>query len=320
MPRRRAPVPWVPVAMAPETVWRSMSPRFGSARPSAWRAGFSSCRGVPAATRTRRGSRSTPVIPRSPSRVSRTPSVATSGVNEWPGPRRAGPEPGRGGRAHGRHDVVDGGGPHDRARACASTLPAQLVHVPRSTRPSEVLPLAAVGGDGVDELAAARRGARCRTARAARRPWRRASTPGRRGTSPSASEPRSGVWTSPAASVRRRASAAAHRRGHPGPARLAARDVAAAERRHHARRAGRRTTGSAKAIAGRGREVVVAVEERRPVQARPGGELGDDRVAAEPVQAAGAAGVDEAQVGLGPHGVDDRRPAARARSRSRPAP
>ena len=58
MPWRRVPVPWVPVAMAPLIVCRSMSPRFGRASPSACSAGLSTCSGVPASTRTRRRSRS----------------------------------------------------------------------------------------------------------------------------------------------------------------------------------------------------------------------------------------------------------------------
>ena len=44
----------------------------------------------------------------------------------------------------------------------------------------EGLALAAVGRDGVDDLAALRRGARRRSARTARPPWRGGTTPGRR--------------------------------------------------------------------------------------------------------------------------------------------
>ena len=86
MPWRRVPVPWVPVAIAPLIVCRSMSPRFGRASPSACSAGLSTCSGVPASTRTRRRSRSIPSTPLSRSTCSSSPSVATSGVNEWPDP------------------------------------------------------------------------------------------------------------------------------------------------------------------------------------------------------------------------------------------
>ncbi|SKS12259.1 Uncharacterised protein [Mycobacteroides abscessus subsp. abscessus] len=47
------PVPWVPVAAAPASVWTSMSPRLGSASPCRNNVRFSSCRLIPACTRTR---------------------------------------------------------------------------------------------------------------------------------------------------------------------------------------------------------------------------------------------------------------------------
>ena len=64
----------------------------------------------------------------------------------------------------------------------------------------ERLALAAIGRDGVDDLAAGDRGARRRSARTARPPWRGGTTRGRRSAAPAAALPMSGVWTSPAPS------------------------------------------------------------------------------------------------------------------------
>ena len=49
MLRSLAPVPWVPVEIAPAIVWRSMSPRFSIASPSPCSSSLSSARTVPAA-------------------------------------------------------------------------------------------------------------------------------------------------------------------------------------------------------------------------------------------------------------------------------
>ena len=129
----------------------------------------------------------------------------------------------------------------------------------------EGLALAAVGRDGVDDLAAARPGARRRSARTARPPWRGGTTRGRR----------------PAAPRRRRAAASAPRRRPRGASSLrpggqdrarqpvapARRPTPGSRRRARWRRAptGLRTTGSANSAAGRGRERAVGVEQRRPV-------------------------------------------------------
>ena len=53
MPPNRAPVPWVPVEMAPEIDWRSMSPRFSIARPYGASSAGTWCRRVPASSVTR---------------------------------------------------------------------------------------------------------------------------------------------------------------------------------------------------------------------------------------------------------------------------
>lgn len=83
-PPKPAPVPWVPVAMAPATVWASMSPRFSMARPC-WASSADSSRSrVPARTVTSR-----PAIesrPVSRSGRSSTPSVSAAPVNECPDP------------------------------------------------------------------------------------------------------------------------------------------------------------------------------------------------------------------------------------------
>ena len=49
-PCRRSPVPWVPVAIAPASLCRSMSPRLGRAQPKAASSALSTCSGVPART------------------------------------------------------------------------------------------------------------------------------------------------------------------------------------------------------------------------------------------------------------------------------
>ena len=88
-PRRcasRAPVPWVPVAIEPASVWRSMSPRFSNASPRSSRRRLSSPRTIPASTLTRPASRSTESTRSSRSQRTMTPSVSAISVNEWPEP------------------------------------------------------------------------------------------------------------------------------------------------------------------------------------------------------------------------------------------
>ena len=81
-----APVPWVPVEIAPATVWRSMSPRFSIARPRRSSSSLTSARIAPAPTLTspEEGSASmTP--PRAPMSII-VPSVIAASVKEWPEP------------------------------------------------------------------------------------------------------------------------------------------------------------------------------------------------------------------------------------------
>ena len=82
----RAPVPCVPVAVAPASDWLSMSPRFGSARPCACNRVLRSRKVIPASTRTRPLIRSTATMRFSRSSETRTPSVSTASVNECPDP------------------------------------------------------------------------------------------------------------------------------------------------------------------------------------------------------------------------------------------
>ena len=304
MPWSRVPVPWVPVAIAPLIVCRSMSPRFGRARPSAWSAGLSTCSGVPASTRTRRRSRSTPMTPLSPPRRSSMPSVATSGVKECPEPatrtrsrRAAAPA-----SASTTPSVVS---TSTTSAGVAVTLPPQFRHsFTRSSFPHR-------GTTGPTRRARPRRrGARRRTARAAHPPSPLASTPGHRAGCRPRPAPAAGVCTSPAASVRRSEWSSCTGEGtrdHPG---CAAGDVAPAERRDVP---GRRPAHDGQGEGHRRprREVVVAVEERRPVEPGAGGHLGDDRVPPEQVEASGPAGVDEAQRGLAAHGIHDGAPSLR---------
>ena len=81
-----SPVPWVPVEIAPATVWRSMSPRFSIARPRRWSSWLSSARMVPAPTRTSPLAGSASITPlRAPMSII-VPSVSAASVNEWPEP------------------------------------------------------------------------------------------------------------------------------------------------------------------------------------------------------------------------------------------
>jgi hypothetical protein len=82
MLRRRAPVPWVPVEIAPEIVCRSMSPRFSIARPSPASSSFSSASTVPPATLTKPEPGSASITPLSAPRSIIVPSVIAASVKE----------------------------------------------------------------------------------------------------------------------------------------------------------------------------------------------------------------------------------------------
>ena len=86
MLRSRAPVPCVPVEIAPAIVWRSMSPRFSIASPSRASSSLRSARTVPAPTSTRPEPGSASSTPRSASTATIVPSVIAVSVNEWPEP------------------------------------------------------------------------------------------------------------------------------------------------------------------------------------------------------------------------------------------
>ena len=86
MLRSPAPVPCVPVEIAPATVWTSMSPRFSSARPMPQRCSFRACNEIPASTRTRPVSRSASSTRSRRSIATITPSVSAASVNECPVP------------------------------------------------------------------------------------------------------------------------------------------------------------------------------------------------------------------------------------------
>ncbi len=84
--RSFAPVPWVPVEIAPEIVCRSMSPRFSIARPSRASSSLRSARTVPPPTLTRPDPRSASNTPASAPTSTIVPSVRAASVNEWPEP------------------------------------------------------------------------------------------------------------------------------------------------------------------------------------------------------------------------------------------
>ena len=69
-----------------------------------------------------------------------------------------------------------------------------------------------------------------------------------------------------------------------------------------------RTIGSAKPAAGVRREAAVVVEEGGSVEARAGGDLGHRVLGGGQLEAAGAAAVDDLQLGELAHRGDDRRP------------
>lgn len=84
--RSRAPVPCVPVAVAPAIDCAPMSPRFSNARPWSHIAPASSPSVIPASTRTWPLARSTSTMRRMFSSVRSVPSVRTASVKECPAP------------------------------------------------------------------------------------------------------------------------------------------------------------------------------------------------------------------------------------------
>ena len=86
MLRSLAPVPWVPVEIAPAIVWRSMSPRFSIASPSRASSSLRSASTVPAPTLTRPEPGSASITPRSASIRTIVPSVIAASVKECPEP------------------------------------------------------------------------------------------------------------------------------------------------------------------------------------------------------------------------------------------
>jgi hypothetical protein len=86
MLRSLAPVPWVPVAIAPAIVWRSISPRFSIARPSRASSSLRSASTVPAPTSTRPEAGSASSTPLSDSTRTIVPSVIAASVKECPEP------------------------------------------------------------------------------------------------------------------------------------------------------------------------------------------------------------------------------------------
>ena len=81
-----APVPCVPVEIAPEIVCTSMSPRFGIASPMSASASLSSRSRVPAPTVTSRFDRSAVRMPVKADMSRRMPDVTAAPVNECPAP------------------------------------------------------------------------------------------------------------------------------------------------------------------------------------------------------------------------------------------
>src|SRR5450755_1733120 len=83
---KRAPVPCVPVLIAPAMLWLSISPRFSCASPCAKSASPSSLSRVPPQTVTVPASLSMDSIPCRLSSEISTSSVSTRGTKEWPAP------------------------------------------------------------------------------------------------------------------------------------------------------------------------------------------------------------------------------------------
>ena len=122
-PPNRAPVPWVPVASAPATVCRSMSPRLVSDQPRPHELG------VQPVQRNARADGDQPVVadldrPASPPQVSWTSSGRPMPVNEWPLPigRTRRPAARRLGQDGG--DLVGRAGLHDLGRRRARCRPS----------------------------------------------------------------------------------------------------------------------------------------------------------------------------------------------------
>ena len=86
-PRKRAPVPWVPVEVAPAMVCRSMSPMFSSARPCGSSSAGSWYRFVPAPSvdAVPRGVDVQQPVDRADVDAAR-PTVAAMSVKLWPAP------------------------------------------------------------------------------------------------------------------------------------------------------------------------------------------------------------------------------------------
>ena len=160
--------------------WRRRSSagrcRRGWAAPAraACSAGLSTCSGVPASTRTRPRSRSTPMTPLSPSRRSSSPSVDGERRERVPGagrPHRAGRGRGAGHRATASVDAPG------RSPTCCqpAPVPRPRCHPSSATRSPEVPSLrrgrsarSPTSSPPAHEVHARR------SARAARRPWRAA--------------------------------------------------------------------------------------------------------------------------------------------------
>ena len=125
MPPNRAPVPCVPVEIAPEIVCASMSPRLVIASPSRSSSALSVRSVVPARTVTSPESRSAAVIPVQPPRSSATSWAAPTAVNEWPLPRARTDFPSRAAR-----DTAPASSSRSRGTttsvATADSLPAQF--------------------------------------------------------------------------------------------------------------------------------------------------------------------------------------------------
>src|SRR5215210_1425819 len=133
--RKRAPVPWVAVEIAPASVCRSMSPWFSMARPRAASCSPSWCSVMPASTVTSGPSTATSRLIADRSR--RRPSVQAMSVNEWPDPATRTRSARRTSSASSRS--VPGGASCSGAQRWS---PAQFVH---SSAASRVM--AAAGGE-----------------------------------------------------------------------------------------------------------------------------------------------------------------------------
>ena len=131
----REPVPCVPVASAPASVWASMSPRLGIARPSSSSPRLSAASVIPASALTRPLARSASRIRSSRPRSTSVPSVGTHGENEWPEPAARTVRP-----AAAARRIAPATSRADFGRSIATGsqrwVPAQLLHMPRTLSPS----------------------------------------------------------------------------------------------------------------------------------------------------------------------------------------